>query len=116
MNQSLLRAGVLTFAAWCGTLAAGPVAAADNPRMFVLAGDISWQSLSPDEQKALEQYRGQWKNYDTARQKRIRDGARRYLSLPPDQRRELDKQHSRYEHLSPDEQRRLKQEYQKNSD
>lgn len=114
MKQIAKRTLPVLFATCCAALAGTPANALDAQQYpYLLAGgDVPWQSLSPDEQKALEEYKLQWNDFDTSRQKRIRDGAQRYLSLPPDQRKELDKQQKRYEQLSPEEQKRLKQQYQ----
>jgi hypothetical protein len=88
--------------------------ALDDRQLYLIAkGDIPWQSLSPDEQNALEDYRIRWNDYDTDKQNRIREGAHRYLSMPPEKRRELNRQRDRYERLSPEEKRRLKKQYQR---
>ena len=58
-----------------------------SERMLLIAkGDVPWQSLSPEEQRELKGYRGNWKNYDTEKQNRIRDGAKRYMHLPPERK------------------------------
>lgn len=75
-------------------------------------GDIPWQSLSPEEQDALRDYRGNWEQYDSKRQQKIRKGAQRYLELPPDKRRKVEQQRREYQELSPQERERLRKEYQ----
>jgi len=75
-------------------------------------GEIPWQSLSPEEQNALRNYRGNWEQYDSDRQQRIREGAQRYLELPPEKRRKVEQQRREYQELSPQERERLRKEYQ----
>lgn len=77
-------------------------------------GDIPWQSLSPDEQDALRDYRGDWNEYSGDRQQRIRDGTQRYLELPPEKRRKVEQNRRKYQELSPQERERLRKEYQRN--
>ncbi len=85
-----------------------------DPYRLYLAerGDISWQSLSPEEQNALRNHRGEWDNYSSKRQQNMRQGTQRYLNLPPEKRRELEQQRRHYEQLSPEERRRLREKYQ----
>jgi len=42
-------------------------------------GDMPWQSLNPEEQRALQRHRGNWDDYDQERQQDMRRGAQRYL-------------------------------------
>ena len=66
----------------------------DPYRLYLAAqGEIPWQSLSPEEKRALQRHRGQWDNYSGDRQEDMRRGAQRYLELPPDKRLEVEKQH-----------------------
>jgi len=86
----------------------------DAHRLYLAArGDIPWQSLSPEEQRALQRHRGNWDDYERERQQDMRQGAQRYLKLPPDKRREVEKQRREYEQLSPQERQRLRKEYQR---
>ncbi len=96
-----------------GVLLAGTASAALNPDRLYLAaqGQIPWQSLSDEEQEALQNYRRHWPEYDTKRQQRIREGARRYQQLPPEKRQRLKQKHHEYEQLSPQERRRLRKQY-----
>ena len=98
------------------TLAGGPAVASalDETRLYLAArGEIPWQSLSPEEQDALHDYRDRWNSFDSAQQQRIRRGAQRYLELPPGKRREIRQEHHHYRQLSPEERRRLREEYQR---
>lgn len=85
-----------------------------DPYRLYLAerGDISWQSLSPEEQNALRHHRGKWDSYSSERQKNMRQGTQRYLNLPPEKRHELEQQRRQYEQLSPQERQRLREKYQ----
>ncbi|HHJ14739.1 MAG TPA: DUF3106 domain-containing protein [Gammaproteobacteria bacterium] len=74
-------------------------------------GHIPWQSLSPEEQRALEDYRKRWDDYGADEQLRIREGVQRFYSLPPEKRRAIEQQRRRYERMSPQERRRLREEY-----
>ena len=86
----------------------------DRYRLYLAErGEIPWQSLSPEEPRALQRYRGNWGDYDHERQKDMRKGAQRYLELPPDKRREVEQQRRKYEQLSPQERQRLRKEYQR---
>ena len=86
----------------------------DAHRLYLAArGDIPWQSLNPEEQRALQRHRGNWDDYDPDRQQGMRRGAQRYLNLPPDKRREVEQQRRKYEQLSPQERQRLRKEYQR---
>jgi len=42
-------------------------------------GGVSWGALSGDEQTTLKDYRRNWTGYSPAEQKKLRQGARRYL-------------------------------------
>lgn len=97
------------------SLSAVPLhAGVDAQRLYLAArGEIPWQSLSPEEQRALQRHRGNWGDYDHERQKDMRKGAQRYLELPPDKRREVEQQRRKYEQLSPQERQRLRKEYQR---
>lgn len=46
-----------------------------------------------------------------AEQARLRQGAHRYLSLPPDKRQAVERQHRQYEQMPPGERQRLKEKY-----
>jgi len=86
----------------------------DAHRLYLAArGDIPWQSLNPEEQRALQRHRGNWDDYDHEHQQDMRRGAQRYLELPPDKRREVEQQRRNYEQLSPQERQRLRKEYQR---
>ena len=86
----------------------------DARRLYLAArGEIPWQSLSPEEQRALQRHRRKWDDYGSERQQGMRRGAQRYLELPPDKRREVEQQRRRYEQLSPQERQRLRKEYQR---
>ena len=86
----------------------------DAHRLYLAArGDIPWQSLNPEEQRALQRHRGNWDDYDHEHQQDMRRGAQRYLELPPDKRRKVEQQRRKYEQLSPQERRRLRKEYQR---
>ena len=86
-----------------------------DPYRLYLAqrGDIPWQSLSPEEQEALQRYRNQWDGYSGKRQQEMRRGAQRYMELPPQKRREVEQQRNHYQQLTPEERRRLREEYQR---
>ena len=88
----------------------------DARRLYLAArGDIPWQSLSPEEQRALQRHRGDWQDYGSERQQGMRRGAQRYLELPPDKRHKVEQQRRKYEKLSPQERQRLRKEYQRQS-
>jgi hypothetical protein len=97
------------------SLSSLPVHAEVNAHRLYLAarGDIPWQSLSPEEQRALQRHRGNWDDYDSKRQQDMRRGAQRYLELPADKRHEVEQQRRKYEKLSPQERQRLRKEYQR---
>ncbi len=101
-------------AATFGILLLGSTAGADSrvDRLYLAGkGHIPWQSLSPEEQQVLQDYRGRWNEYDTDRQQRIREGARRWKHLPAEKRHKVEQKHGEYEQLSPEERRRLRDEY-----
>ncbi|MDT8388000.1 MAG: DUF3106 domain-containing protein [Thiogranum sp.] len=83
----------------------------DNRLYLADRGEVPWQSLSPQEQDALREYRGNWEQYGGDRQERIRKGAQRYLELPPDERRKVEQKRREYQQLSPQERERLREEY-----
>ena len=85
--------------------------AGDKPLPLFAQGDIPWQSLSPEEQGQLKGYRNDWNQYDTHKQKRILDGAHRYLDLPPERQKKIIQQHNQYKKLSPQERKRLREKY-----
>jgi hypothetical protein len=86
----------------------------DRYRLYLAQrGDIPWQSLSQEEQEALQRYRNQWDSYDGKRQQEMRRGAQRYMELPPQKRREVEQQRNQYQQLTPEERRRLREEYQR---
>ena len=87
--------------------------AGGEPLPLFAKGDIPWQSLSPEEQGQLEGYRNHWEHYDTNKQKRILDGAHRYLDLPPEHQKKIIQQHNQYKKLSPQERKRLREKYQR---
>lgn len=98
-----------------GSTASSYALQAPEQRLELFAkGEIPWQSLSPEEQRQLKGYQGNWNNYDAQRQKRIRDGAQRYLSLPPERQEKIRQQRKNYRKLSPQEQKRLREEYLRN--
>lgn len=102
-----------------GALAFSPAAGADpDPWRLYLAerGEIPWQSLSSEEQNALQKYQGNWSQYSSDRQQRMRHGAQRYLELPPDKRREVEQRRREYENLSSEERKRLREEYRRDRD
>lgn|GEM_PF-1206191 len=96
-------------------LAAASAHADIDPYRLYLAqrGDIPWQSLSPEEQAALQRYRKQWDGYSGERQQEMRRGARRYMQLPPQKRHEVEQQRRHYQQMTPAERRRLREEYQR---
>ena len=72
--------------------------ALDYQRLQLAArGEIPWQSLSPEEQKALQRYRNQWDSYSGKRQQDMRRGAQRHMELPPQKRREVEQQRRHYQ-------------------
>jgi len=79
-------------------------------------GEIPWQSLSPEEQQALQPYRNRWDDYSSRRQREMRHGARRYMQLSPQKRREVEQQRHRYQQLSPEERHRLREQYRQQED
>lgn len=107
------RLTALCFALACAATASAH-ATVDNYRIYLAArGEIPWQSLSPEEQSVLQRYRGQWDKYSGSRQREMRNGAQRYLQLPPQKRREVEQQQRQYQDMSPEERRRLREEYQR---
>ena len=46
----------------------------------------------------------------------MREGAQRYLELPPDKRRDVEDKRREYQKLSPEERRRLREEYRRDRD
>jgi hypothetical protein len=50
------------------------------------AGDIPWNSLSPEEQRILHRARNDWDNMSTERQRRLLRGAHRWQDMSPRQR------------------------------
>lgn len=102
-----------------GALMLSQAAGADpDPWRLYLAerGEIPWQSLSREEQNALQKYQRNWDQYSSDRQQRMRQGAQRYLELPPDKRREVEQRRREYENLSPQERKRLREEYRRDRD
>lgn len=86
----------------------------DDRRLQLAAeGAIPWQSLSPEEQNALKEYRGRWNQYNTDKQFRLRDGAQRWQTLSPDEKKRIREKRRQYRNLSPEEQKRLRDEYQR---
>jgi len=92
-----------------GTVHAAPL---DSHRLYLAArGEIPWQSLSPEEQRALRQHRDNWDKYSGERQKDMRHGARRYMNLPAKKQHQLEQQRRQFQQLSPEERKRLREEY-----
>lgn len=89
-------------------------AGVDNYRLYLAQrGDIPWQSLTPEEQAALQRYRKQWDSYSGERQQEMQRGARRYLELPPQKRQEVERKQRQYQDMTPEQRRRLREEYQR---
>ena len=102
-----------------GVLTVSPDVGADvDPYRLYLAdrGAIPWQSLSREEQDALQRYRRNWDSYSSGRQQRMRQGAQRFLELPPDKRQQVEQKRQEYERLSPQERKRLREEYRRRDD
>ncbi len=101
-----------TLGGWQSAASAGH---SDFQRLLLAAqGGIPWQSLSPEEQQELNDYRDRWQQYDGEKQDKIRKGAQRYLSLPPERRDKIRQQRKHYRQLTPKEQQRLREEYRRN--
>ena len=79
--------------------------------MPALAGDIPWNSLSPQEQQTLQRLQGRWDQLPTQRQQKLRAGAKRWSTLEPAQKEKLRQRREWFRSLPPDERERLKQRW-----
>ena len=86
---------------------------------------MAWDQLTPDQQRALEPYRGRWNQLPPERQQAFVRGAerwqhmtpqqqeqarqrfRQWQELPPDERQKARKRYEQFRELPPDEQERL---------
>ena len=111
----LARKALLAAGLGLSLLTLGPAQAGfDGSHQYLAqAGNIPWQSLSPQEKRALQRFRNQWDTYSGRRQQEMRQGAQRYMELPPQKRREVEQQRHQYQQLTPEERRRLRDEYQR---
>lgn len=72
---------------------------------------IPWNSLSQDEQETLHKHRKDWPNKSRQEQTRLLRGARKYMELPADKRREVERKRDQYRSMPPEERERLREKY-----
>ena len=72
---------------------------------------IAWQSLSRDEQAVLRKHQRDWPDKSRAEQTRLLEGARKYLELPQDKRKAVERKHEQYQRMSPEEREQLRKKY-----
>jgi len=77
----------------------------------VAANDDSWESMSPQEQKVLSQYRKAWPTYSPEKRAQLRKGAQRYLQLSPNERDQVQRERERFQRLDPQERQQLREKY-----
>jgi hypothetical protein len=51
---------------------------------------MPWNSLSRSEQSVLSKHQGEWSRLSGQEQRRLVSGARKYLELPPEQRKAVE--------------------------
>lgn len=84
--------------------------------MTACADHDRWQDLSDGEQEILRKYRGDWQGLPEDDRRRLRSGARKYLSLPPSKQDAIRRQRDQYQRMSPEERERLRERYQHRKD
>ena len=95
--------------ALCATLllAAAMPAIADGSRDS--QPGVTWEQLSPDQQKVLGQFRGRWDNLPPGQQQSLMRGAERWESMTPEQRDRVKQRTERWQNMTPDEQQRARE-------
>jgi len=99
-------------------IAAGAACAADQDDPAPAAQPapaqaISWTSLTPDEQRVLEQVRDSWSQLPAEAQQRLRRGAQRWAQMTPEQRVRVEQRLQRWNEMTPDQRAGLRQRYEK---
>ena len=93
-------------------LAAVP-AIADEPRPSRETRDtqpgVTWEQLSPDQQKVLGQFRGRWDDLPPGQQQSLMRGAERWESMTPEQRERVKQRTERWQNMTPDERQRARE-------
>ena len=77
-------------------------------------GDLSgvpWDQLGAEEQTVLTPFKEQWKNFPPTRQRRLQNGASRYLGMTPNERRGMHNRFKRWKSLPLEKQERIRQQF-----
>ena len=69
---------------------------------------VTWEQLSPDQQKVLGQFRGRWDNLPPGQQQSLMRGAERWESMTPEQRERVKQRTERWQNMTPDERQRAR--------
>jgi hypothetical protein len=85
-------------------LAAAAPAIADDSRDT--QPGVSWQQLSPEQQRVLGQFRGRWDQLPPGQRQSLMRGAERWESMTPEQRERVKQRTERWQNMTPDEQQR----------
>lgn len=70
---------------------------------------VTWEQLSPDQQKVLGQFRGRWDNLPPGQQQSLMRGAERWESMTPEQRDRVKQRTERWQNMTPDERQRARE-------
>ena len=70
---------------------------------------VSWQQLSPEQQRVLGQFRGRWDQLPPGQQQSLMRGAERWESMTPEQRERVKQRTERWQNMTPDEQQRARE-------
>ncbi len=86
-------------------VASGPSAAAP------VTGAVSWNSLSPDQQKLLSRMSGQWDQLPAQRQQALAAGSQRWLGMSSDQRTQARQRFDQFQQLPQPRREQLRQRW-----
>jgi hypothetical protein len=100
-----LMAGVVSLAAFCGSLAAAGSAA--EP-----AGGPAWAALSPAQQQALAPLQRDWASIEATRKQKWLEVSARFPSMPPDERARVQERMAEWARLTPAERARARMQFQ----
>lgn len=101
MTMKAISAALLAISLGTGSMPAG----ADQ--------GIPWHSLSKDEQSVLRKHQRNWPDKSRGEQGRLLQGARKYLDLPPEKRKAVERKRDQYQRMSPEEREKLRKKYSK---
>jgi hypothetical protein len=104
MIKALIICSCLFVAATNVALAQNPQAPAPAPR--------EWQSLSPEQQHLLQNYRDKWNTLPPDKQEALNKGSQRWLSMTPEQKSGAQQRFSQWRAMPQEQRQELRQRWQ----